>query len=99
MPASARVNVVNHGGERGGFSGPRRSRDEHKPSWLVRDLLHNSGELQLIKRRNPIGNDAERDVDDVSLKINIHAETAEAFHGERHIAFQALLKNTYLFFV
>src|SRR5437867_4377211 len=76
------VNLVQHGGERGGLTGARRPGDEDKPARLVAQALHNKRQAQSVKALDFPWNRTEDSAYGSPLIENVAAEPRQVFQTE-----------------
>ena len=99
VAAARAVDVVDHGGKRRRLSGSCGTGHEHEAARFIGDFPNDGEAASIIKGRNAVRNDAKREIDEISLSVNIHAKTTQPFDGKRHVAFEPFLKGAHLFFV
>src|SRR5207245_8376765 len=68
------VHAVDHCGERRRLSGARCTRDEYEPAVLVRKPAHALRQRQLLKRRDVLRDDAERERGRAALAERVDAD-------------------------
>jgi len=76
MALQARIDVVDHRGERGRFAGAGLARHQNEPVGGARHLAHRLWQLQLIHRERFGGNDAEHAAHAVQLAHDIDAKAS-----------------------
>src|SRR3984893_5109876 len=74
------VDAVDHGGERGGFTGTGGASDEHQAALLFTNLVDDRGKIELVGGANFGGNDAQHHADVAALLEYVDAETAQTGH-------------------
>src|SRR3984885_11129334 len=87
-----RIDAVNHGGERGGFSGTSGTGGENQAALLFADSGKNAWQLEFFNRANFCGNYAEDHADVAALLENVDAEAAQAGDAVSHVEFGSFLE-------
>src|SRR3984893_11224711 len=75
------IHLVDDGRERGGLAGAGWTGDQDNAVANVADFLELIGEMQIIERRNVVGNDTHDDGATAALMENVDAETAAIFQA------------------
>src|SRR5215470_7444937 len=73
-----RVHLVENSGERGRFSGSRWASDQHDAIPQVDNFLQCCGEMQFVKSRDFVRDDAHYDGAAAALPENVHAEASHS---------------------
>src|SRR5882762_5666267 len=90
------VNLVQHGGERGGLTGARRPGDEDKPAWLVAQALYNERQPESVKALDFPRNCTENGAYGSPLIEDVAAEARQVFQSEGKVQFQILFEAMFL---
>src|SRR5258708_7149414 len=90
------VDLVEHGSERGGLAGTRRSGDEDESAGLVAQSLHDQRQSQSVKPFDLPRNGTEDGADGSSLVENVAAEARQILQTEREVQLQVLFKTVLL---
>src|SRR5260370_6341250 len=90
------IDFVEHGSERGGLSGARRSRDQYKPAGLVTHAFHDLRQSQSVETFDLPRNRAEDGADGSPLIKNVAAEARQIFQTEREVQLQVLFEAVFL---
>src|SRR5712664_2536263 len=76
------VDLVQHGGERGGLAGTGRASNEHEATGLVAEPLNDQGQTQGIKSLDFPGNRTKDRANRAALIEAIASETRQVFQSE-----------------
>src|SRR5580692_2732279 len=86
------VDLIEHGGQRGGLTGTRRAGHQDESARLVTQFGNNVGQVQLLEcldlKRNYAVNSAHR----AALIEAVTTETGQTFESEREVELQRLFK-------
>jgi len=77
------VDVLDHGGQRGGLAAARGPGHEHQAALFLRDALEHRGQSQLVDRLDAGWNDAQHEADGATLLEHVAAEAPEARYAVR----------------
>src|SRR5204862_6032601 len=86
------VNLVQHGGQRGGLTGARRPGHEDKSARLVAQTFHNERQSESVEALEFPRNGTEDGTYGSPLIENVAAEACKIFQTEREVQFQILLE-------
>ena len=86
------VDLVEHGGERGGFAGTRRAGDQHQAARLIAQAFNDSGKPKCVKSLDFPGNGTEHRSNGAALIEHVAAEARQVLQTERKVEFQILFE-------
>jgi hypothetical protein len=81
MRRAGGVDLVDQGGERRALAAASRSRDEHEPAFLGRDLFQHLWQQQIVNGCHAHRDDTENHPDRAALLESVAPEAAEARHA------------------
>ena len=81
------VDAVDHGGQRGRFTGTGGAGDEHQPALLFANLFDDVRQIEFFDGANLGGNDAQHHADVAALLKYVHTEAAQSGDAVGHIEF------------
>ena len=87
-----RIDAVDHGRERGRFTGTGGAGAEHEPALLFADGGEHAGQLELLEGANLGRNHAEDHADVAALLEDVDAEAAESGDAVGHIELGGFLE-------
>src|SRR5580704_8146047 len=87
-----RIDAVNHGCQRGGFSGTSGAGGENQAALFFADRGENARELEFFDGANFCGDDAQDHTDVAALLENVDAETSEAGDAVGHVELGGFLE-------
>src|SRR6476661_4726695 len=90
------VDLVQHGGERGGLAGTGRPSNEHEATGLVAEPLDDQGQAQGIKSLDFPGNRTEDRANRAALIEAIASEACQVFQSEGKVQLQVFLEAMFL---
>src|SRR5215467_5150172 len=90
------VDLVEHGGKRGGLAGPGWSGDQDEPAGLVTKSLHDQREAEGVKSFDVPGNGAEYGAHSAALVEAVTAEARQVLQAEGKVQLQVLFKAVLL---
>ena len=91
------VDLVDHRRERRRLSGSGRARDENEATRPDGELTQDGGQPELVRRLDPIRDQAERRSERLALEVDVDAEAGEAGHGMREVELARDLELLLLF--
>src|ERR1700747_2387627 len=90
------VDLVKHGGERGGLTGTSRAGNKDKSSGLVAQSLHDQRQSESVKALDLPGNRTENGADSAALIENVAAEASQIFQAEGEVQLQVFFEAVLL---
>src|SRR5207302_5028367 len=90
------VDLVEHGSERGGLTGARRSGHEDESAGLVAQSLHDLRQSESIEALDFPRNRTEDGANGSPLIENVAAETGQVFQTEGEVQLQVLFEAVFL---
>src|SRR5260370_1806539 len=90
------IDLVEHGGERSGVAGTRRSGYEDEPAGLVTQAVYDQRQSESVKAFDFPGNGTENGADGAPLIENVAAEARQVFQTEGEVQLQILFEAMFL---
>src|SRR5713226_7587598 len=90
------VNLIEHGGERGGLTRARWSGHQDESAGLVAQALHNLGQSESVEALDFPGNRTENGAAGAALIENVAAEARQVFQTEGEVQLQVLFEAVFL---
>src|SRR5215472_2671401 len=96
MLVALAVDLVEHGGERGGLTGAGWPGDEDEPAGLVAKPLHDSRKAESVKSLDVPRNRTEHGANCAALVEAVAAEACQVLQPEGKVQLQVLFKAMFL---